>query len=104
MKIKKGDEIKVLSGKDRGRRGKVERVFPKLGKILVPGLNIYKRHKKSRTKGGGEIVEVSRPIDVNKVAVWCGSCNKSVRVMYVEHEGGRRERICKKCKGVLGGK
>ncbi len=101
MKIKKGDEVMVMAGKDRGRRGKVARVFPKEGLVLVAGINLYKKHKKSQGGGSGEIVEMPRPLDVAKVAVWCGSCNKPARVGYLVSSEGRKERICRKCNGIL---
>lgn len=68
MHIKKGDNVKVLVGKDAGKTGKVLRAFPKLGKILVEKVNIKKRHRKATRQGTkGQIIEISAPIDVSNV-------------------------------------
>lgn len=69
MKIKKGDKVKVLTGKDKGKTGTVLRAFPKLDRVLVEGVAIAKRHTKSRIAGqSGSIVEAPRPIHVSNVA------------------------------------
>ncbi len=66
--IKKGDNVTVIAGKDKGKSGSVERVFPKKGKVIVTGLNIMKRHRKARRSGGaGAIVDVASPLDVSNV-------------------------------------
>lgn len=99
MKIKKGDKIKVMAGKDKGRGGKVERVYLKQNKILVPGVNLYKRHiKKSDQAPQGGVVEVPRPLDIAKIALICPKCGKVTRVGYIS-EKGKKLRVCKKCKG-----
>lgn len=98
MKIKKGDKVKITAGKDRGREGKVEGVYPKQNKVLVSGVNIYKRHiKKSNQAPQGGVVEVSRPLDVAKVALICPKCSKVTRVGHLG-EKGKKLRVCKKCK------
>ncbi|MBI2049725.1 50S ribosomal protein L24 [Candidatus Roizmanbacteria bacterium] len=98
MKIKKGDKIKVMTGKDKGREGKVERVYSKQNKILVSGVNLYKRHiKKSDQAPQGGVVEVPRPLDIAKIALICPKCGKVTRVSYI-NEKGKKLRICKKCK------
>lgn len=98
MKIKKGDKVKITGGKDRGREGKVERVYPKQNKVLVSGVNIYKKHiKKSNQAPQGGVVEVPRPLDVAKVALICPKCSKVTRVGYLG-EKGKKLRVCKKCK------
>ena len=77
MKLKKGDTVKILLGKDKGRKGKIQRLFTKEGKVLVEGVNIYKKHLKSQgeQKKGG-IIEISRPMIISKVALICPSCSK----------------------------
>lgn len=96
LKIKVKDKIKVLAGKDKGREGEVERVFPKLKKVLVPGLNIYKKHVKGVRDQKGGIYEIPRPYDISKIALICPNCKKPSRVGFrlVEKE---RVRYCKKC-------
>lgn len=97
MKLKKGDTIIVTAGRDRGRRGKVEKVFPKEGKVLVPGINMYKRHLKRRDeKHPGGIVDLPRPLDVAQVALLCSSCGKPTRVGYIVAKG-EKVRVCRKC-------
>lgn len=97
MKFKKGDTVIVTIGKDKGKRGKVERVYPGLGSVLVGGVNLVKRHVKKRDeKNPGGIIDMGRPLLIGKVALVCPSCGKPTRVGYVV-AGGDKERICRKC-------
>lgn len=98
MRIKKNDQVQILSGKDRGKHGKVLKVDPKLGKIVVEGLNLVKRHRRPK-KGGekGQIVEVPALISVSKVMLICTACGKPARIGYKITAGGK-SRVCKKCK------
>jgi large subunit ribosomal protein L24 len=101
MKLKKGDNIIVTIGKDKGRKGKVEAVFPETETVLIAGVNLYKRHLKRRDdKHPGGIIEKPRPLSVAKVAIVCGKCGKATRVGYV---GTAKEkyRICRKCEAKL---
>jgi len=85
MKIKKGDKVKILQGKDSGKTGNIERVFGKEGKVLIGGLNLYKKHMKPRGEGQnsqGGIVSLGRPILVSKVSLICPKCSKQTRVKY----------------------
>ncbi len=101
MKIKKGDKIKIVTGKDRGREGTVERVYPLQNKILVAGVNIFKKHvKKSEKMPQGGIVEISRPLQIANVALVCPQCGKPTRIGY-KIEENRKVRICRKCKKAL---
>ena len=98
MKIKKGDKIKIMAGKDKGREGKVEKNYSKQNKILVSGVNLYKKHiKKSDQAPRGGVVEVPRPLDTAKIALICPKCGKVTRVGYI-YEKGKKLRVCKKCK------
>jgi large subunit ribosomal protein L24 len=102
MKIRKNDEIVVLQGKDRGKRGRVAFVFPKEGKVIVDGINTAKRHTKPRSaeKPGG-ILTKDMPLDASNVAVVCSSCGKGVRVGYRFDPDGTKVRICRSCGGDL---
>ena len=102
MKIKKGDTVRVLSGKDRGKIGKVLSVLKGRGRVVVEKVNKVKKHKKQSgdQKDPGGIVEVEAPIDVSKVMVVCPSCSKPTRVGYKVTKD-KKVRICKKCKGLL---
>lgn len=98
MKILVNDEVLVTGGKDKGRRGKVEKVLPKESLIVIPGINIYKKHVKGAGKEKGGIYEIARPLPVSKVAIICPSCKKQTRVGYRVDKNGQKTRICVKCK------
>ncbi len=101
MKIKKGDKVKVIYGKDRGRTGTVERVYKKRMMVLIPGINIYKKHvKKSEEFPQGGVVEVPRPINVSKVMLICPLCKKPTRVGY-QIKDGKKYRVCKSCGKII---
>lgn len=103
MKIKKGDTVKILLGKDRGREGKVERVFLKEGQVLVAGINLYKKHVKPRGEGKqsqGGILSVSRPLSISKIALICPKCKVQTRIGYL-FSGGDKVRICRKCQAEI---
>lgn len=97
MKIKKGDTVKILYGKDRGRRGPVVAVDPKERKLIVEGLNLYKKHLKGdgRTKTS-EIVIIEKPFSASKVMLVCPHCDKATKVA-IRKEGKDKIRVCKKC-------
>lgn len=95
--IKKDDQVKILSGKDKDRTGKVLEVRPKDGKVIVEGLNIHVRFSKSQRKGEkGQRLELSAPIWVSKVILICPHCGKPTRVSHELAENGNFRR-CKKC-------
>ncbi|HEY8862001.1 MAG TPA: 50S ribosomal protein L24 [Candidatus Limnocylindria bacterium] len=98
MKIKKGDEVIVLGGKDRYDRGKVQEVDPRKGTVTVTGVNTSKRHTKANPnkniKGG--IVDQLVPLSVGKVMLLCPHCNKPARVGY-RMDNDTKERFCKNC-------
>lgn len=102
MKIRKGDNVKILLGKDKARTGKVEKILGKANKIIITGVNIYKKHTKPQGEGKqGGIIEIPRPILVSKVALVCPKCNKAARVGFQISKTGVKERICKKCQAIL---
>ncbi len=101
MKLKKGDQIIVTVGKDKGKKGKVEKAFPKLGKIVVAGVNVVKRHRKKRDEQHpAGITDMLKPIDVAKVALICPKCGNQTRVGY-RIVKDVKERICRKCEQVI---
>jgi len=100
MKIKKGDTVIITIGKDKGKKGKVDQVFPRLGTVLVHELNMFKRHQKKRDQKAGGIVEAPRPMDLGKVALVCPSCHKPTRVGYVTSKGDK-VRVCRKCEAKI---
>ena len=98
MKIKKGDTVLIISGKDKGRTGKVTRALPKKRGILVEGINLKKKHVRPKKQGEkGQIVDVPAALEVSNVKIICPKCGKAVRVGYKVEEDAKK-RICKKCK------
>ena len=102
LKIKKGDQVQVLTGKDRGAKGKVTRVLPAAGKVIVDGVNVAKKHQRATnaTMQGG-IIDKDMPIPVANVALVCTSCGKPTRVGYKIDGDGTKVRVCKKCGGEM---
>lgn len=101
MKLKKGDNIKVIKGKDKGKVGKIENVFPKIGKVLIANINLYKRHLKARSQSQpSEIVTLTKPLAQENVVLVCPRCHKETRVGY-KIEKNIKSRICKKCKSQI---
>ncbi len=97
MKIKKGDTVLIISGKDKGKKAKVLEAFPKLDRIIVEGANIVKRHRRPRQeREKGQVVEVPSPINVSNVKLVCPKCGQTTRVGYRMTEKGKY-RFCKKC-------
>ena len=101
MKIKKGDTVVVLSGKDKGKQGKVQAVIPAERKVVVQGINIVTCHTKPRRQGEtGGIVKREAAIYASKVQVVCPKCSKGTRVAY-KIENGEKIRVCKHCGAAL---
>lgn len=101
MKLLKNDEVKIVAGKDKGKSGKVEKVFTKTQKVLVAGVNQYKRHMKARSQNEtSEIVTITKPLPVANVQLICPKCKKITRVGY-KIEKDKKTRICRKCEAVL---
>ena len=97
MRIKKGDNVQVLSGNDKGKIGEVLEVIPKANKVVVKGVNIRKKHVKARRQGEESgIISVECSIPVSKVNVVCPKCGKATKVGY-SIEKDKKVRICKKC-------
>ena len=97
MKIKKDDKVIVLSGKDKGKQGKVLSADPKAMKVVVEGVNVATKHQKPMKQGqDGGIIKVETPIYVNKVQLVCSACGKGVRAGY-KFVDGKKVRVCKKC-------
>ncbi len=97
MNIKKDDKVVVLSGKDKGKEGKVLTSDPKAGKVIVEGINTATKHQKPRKQGEeGGIIKVDTPIYVSKVQLVCPKCGKATRVGH-KIADGKKVRVCKKC-------
>jgi len=115
MKIRKGDQVLIVKGKDKGKQGRVLRGFPKENQVLIDGINIRKVHKRPKREGEkGQIVEIATPIYISKVRLICPKCSKPTRVGYNVAKsirqladnppvGGQKSkiRICKRCGGKI---
>lgn len=101
QKLKKGDEVIVTAGKDKGKRAKIEKVFPTRTSVRLPGVNIFKRHIKKRDeKHPGGIIDFPRPLPFGSVALICPKCNKPTRVGFSLTKD-KKIRICKRCSAQL---
>jgi large subunit ribosomal protein L24 len=102
-KLKKNDMVMVVVGRDRGKTGKVMRVIPESGRVIVERLNLVKRHSKPRgaTSPGG-IIEKEAPLQISNVMFFCERCNAPVRIGYKLAGDGSKSRICRRCKEALG--
>ena len=101
MNIKKGDTVIVLSGKDKGKKGKVQSTIPKESKVVVEGVNMVTCHTKPRRQGEeGGIVRREAALYASKVQVVCPKCGKGTRVAH-KIEGGKKSRVCKHCGAAL---
>ena len=97
MKIKNEDIVLMISGKDRGKKSKVIKVFPKENKIIVEGVNLRKKHVRPKKEGEkGQVVEIAAPFDVSNAKLICPKCKEAVRIGY-KVVGKNKFRVCKKC-------
>src|SRR5205085_11205341 len=101
MKLVKGDRVRVLSGKDKGKEGEIMRVFPKDGRVIVEGVNVAKRHQRAtRATMQGGIIDKDMPMPTSRVAILCPQ-HGPTRIGFRFDEQGRQVRICRKCGGEL---
>lgn len=101
LKIKKGDLVKVLVGKEKGKQAKVLRVIPKERKVVLEGLFLVRKHiKPSHQQKKGEVVQVPRAVPVANVALICPHCSQATRVGN-KISGDQKVRICKKCQSIV---
>ena len=99
MKLKKGDRVRVLSGKDRGKEGDIMRVLPKQNRVIVDGVNVAKKHQRAlRATMQAGIIDKDMPVPVSNVALICSTCGPT-RVGYRFDDRGEKVRICRKCGG-----
>lgn len=101
MKIKKGDNVWIAAGRDKGKRGKVLRVFPKAGRIQIEGVNIRKKHTRPQRAGQkGQTVQVFSPLPISNARFLCPKCARPARVG-ARREGKKKVRICIRCKSEV---
>ncbi len=106
MKIKKGDKVTILAGKDKGKTGKVLQVFPSKNRASVEGLNLLVKHMRPRRQGEkGQRIEFPAPMELSNMALVCSKCGKPARVGYIIQKDSKGKakkfRECKKCKQVI---
>lgn len=100
MYIKKGDQVKIVAGKDRGKSGNVLRVIPGENRVVVEGINLFKKRTRPKKQGEkGETVLLPRPIHVSNMLLVCKNCKKPTRVGF-QTEGEKKSRYCKKCQAL----
>ncbi len=102
MKIRKNDTVLVITGKDKGKTGKVRYAYPKHERLLVEGVNFIKKHTRAtgQVRQAG-IIEREEPISVTSVSLICGKCNKATRIGFRFLEDGKKVRVCHRCKEVI---
>jgi large subunit ribosomal protein L24 len=102
MKIRKEDNVLVIAGKDKGKKGKIRFVYPKNDRVLVEGINMIKTHSraKAQVKQAG-LIEREAPISISDVMIICTRCNKPARVGFKVLEDGKKVRICRSCKEAI---
>ncbi|MFH1169359.1 MAG: 50S ribosomal protein L24 [Chloroflexota bacterium] len=102
MKIRKNDNVLIIAGKDKGKKGKVRFAHPKDDKVLVEGVNFIKKHSRARGKvQQAGIIELEAPVHVSNVMLFCDKCNHPTRVGSRRLEDGRRVRVCRSCHEVI---
>ena len=101
VRLKKGDKVKVVAGKEKGKTGKILKVVADKNKVVVEKLNFVKRHQKPDAKGKGGIVEKEGPIHISNVMLLCNKCETGVRVGHKVLEDGKKVRVCTKCHEIL---
>ena len=102
MKIQKNDNVLIIAGKDRGKKGKVRKAMPDKERVIVEGFNLIKRHSKTKgkTRQAG-IIELEAPIHISNVMIICNKCNKPARVGYRALEDGKKARYCHSCSEII---
>ncbi len=102
MNVKKGDNVVVLSGKDKGKQGKVLKSDPKGGKVIVEGVSVAMKHRKPRKQGEeGGIMKMETPIYASKVMLVCPKCDKPTRPAHRFLDDGTKARVCRKCGEII---
>jgi large subunit ribosomal protein L24 len=102
MKIRKNDNVLVIAGKDRGKKGKVRFAYPKKNRVIVEGVNFIKKHSRARQQvRQAGIIDLEAPLDASNVMLLCQKCNRPTRVGMTFLEDGRRVRVCRSCNEVI---
>ncbi len=99
MYLKKNDSVQIITGKDRGKKGKVLQTFPESNKVVVEGMNMMAKNVRPKRQGEkGQVVRYNAPVDASNVALYCNKCSKPVKIGFTKTADGKKIRICRKCK------
>jgi large subunit ribosomal protein L24 len=102
INLKKGDEVKILSGKEKGKKGKIMEVIPKKNFVVIEGLNIRVRFSRPKRQGEkGQRLELPGPVHISKVMLICPYCGKPTRIKHAKDEAGNKSRQCLKCAKMI---
>ncbi|MCS7200269.1 MAG: 50S ribosomal protein L24 [Caldimicrobium sp.] len=99
--VRKNDLVVVIAGKDKGKMGKVLKVFPRRGRAIVEGVNLVKRHTKPSPYSSGGIIEKPAPLHVSNLMLYCPKCKRGVKVAKKFLDDGTKVRVCKKCGEII---
>jgi large subunit ribosomal protein L24 len=100
-RLKKGDTVKVIAGREKGKTGKIQSTIVDKARVVIEKVNLIKRHKKPDAKAKGGIIEKEGPIHVSNVMYLCNKCGTGVRIGYKILEDGKKVRVCAKCHEIL---
>ena len=102
MKIKKGDKVKILAGKDKGKTGKVLQIFAERNRVSIEGVNLLFKNMRPKKQGEkGQRIQFPAPMAISNIVLLCPKCGKTTRVGYKTLESKKKARICKKCKEII---
>lgn len=102
LRIKRDDLVYVITGEDRGKKGKVLKVYPNTNRVIVEGINLMKKHRRrTREDQQGGIVQIEKPINISNLMFFCKHCNRPARLAVSILKDGSKTRICRKCKEVI---
>jgi len=101
MVLKKGDLVKVIAGKEKGKTGKILKTISEKNRVVVEKINVVKKHKRPDAKGKGGILEKESSIHASNVMLLCSKCNTGVRIGHQVLEDGKKVRVCQKCREIL---
>ncbi len=101
MKLKLNDQVVVITGKDKGKKGNIMRLLVNSNKIVVEKINIKTKHIKKTTQKAGQRIQFEAPVNASNVMIVCPNCNEKTRIGYKKLENGKKQRTCKKCKETL---
>jgi len=101
MHVKKGDTVQIITGREKGKTGKVLTIIKDKNRVVVEKMNMVKKHQRPDAKGKGGVVEKEGSIHMSNLMLMCNKCNTGVRIGFKKLEDGKKVRICKKCKEIL---